>query len=204
MLGRGGAAVVFAAEHLLVKRPAALKLPHVDPELREILFARLRRETEALSRVRHPGIVDVVDAGDSEGVPFLAMELLEGRTLGGLVAARGRLEPDEVVKVGLELAAGLHAVHGAGIVHRDVKPENVLVTAEANSRVHLYDFGVAKLGQGPDMPQSKLTVSGAILGTPEYMPAEARRKARSSCSSTSCTRWSAPAQPKARGRRPTC
>src|SRR5947207_2155163 len=78
LLGHGGAASVFAAEHVLVKRSVALKLPHIDPDLGEVLFARLRRETRALASVRHPVIVDVIDGGDDNGVPFLAMQLLEG------------------------------------------------------------------------------------------------------------------------------
>src|SRR6185312_3992724 len=98
---------VFAAEHNLVRRQGALKLPHPDPDQREVLSARLRRETEALARVRHPAIVDVIDGGEADGTPFLAMQLLEGRTLAGLVASRGKLAPEEVIKVGVEMAAGL-------------------------------------------------------------------------------------------------
>ncbi|MBM4361520.1 MAG: serine/threonine protein kinase, partial [Deltaproteobacteria bacterium] len=173
ILGRGGAAVVFAAENLRVRRPVALKLPLRDPDLGEILSARLRRETDALSRVRHPVIVDVVDAGESDGVPFLAMELLEGRTLSGLVAARGRLAPAEVVKIGLEVAAGLSAVHAVGLVHRDVKPGNILITRSPVNQVHLFDFGIARIGGAAEASDRKLTQSGAILGTPEYMPMEA-------------------------------
>jgi tRNA A-37 threonylcarbamoyl transferase component Bud32 len=176
LLGRGGAACVFAAEHTLVRRNVALKLPHPDPDQREVLSARLRREMEALARVRHPAIVDVIDGGESEGFPFLAMQLLEGRTLAGLVASRGKLAHDEVIKVGVELAAGLAAVHAAGVIHRDVKPSNVLVTRDVVNQVRLFDFGVARLstGPGPEPVQNrKLTHQGAILGTPEYMPQEA-------------------------------
>jgi serine/threonine protein kinase len=173
MLGHGGAASVYAAEHLVVKRWVALKLPHFDPDLREVLFARLRRETKALASVRHPVVVDVIDGGDSDGVPFLAMQLLEGRTLSGLIAARGSLEPDAVVKIGVQLASGLAAIHAAGVVHRDVKPANVIVTRDPANQVRLFDFGVAKLAGTPDVVDSKLTQSGAILGTVEYMAPEA-------------------------------
>jgi serine/threonine-protein kinase len=174
LLGRGGAACVFAAEHTLVRRVVAVKLPHPDPDQKEVLSARLRRETEALARVRHPAIVDVIDGGESDGMPFLAMQLLEGRTLAGLVASRGKLAPDEVIKVGVELAAGLAAVHAAGVIHRDVKPGNVLVTRESAHQIRLFDFGVARLAAAtPEPVQKKLTHQGAILGTPEYMPTEA-------------------------------
>jgi serine/threonine protein kinase/Tfp pilus assembly protein PilZ len=173
ILGRGGAAVVYAAEHVQIRRSVALKMPLVHPDLRELLCARLRREVAALARVRHPAIVDIVDAGEWEGLPFMAMELLEGRSLSGLIAARGKLHPDSVIKIGMELAAGLAAVHDAGFVHRDVKPDNVLITRSAINQVHLCDFGIARLRTTVEQPDQKLTASGAILGTPEYMPLEA-------------------------------
>lgn len=173
VLGRGGAAVVFAAEHVLVRRPVALKLPLTNPELRELLCMRLRRETEALAHVRHPAIVDVIDAGEVERMPFLAMELLEGRTLSGLIAARGKLDADATIKIGVALAEGLAAVHAAGVIHRDVKPANVLITRAALNQIHLCDFGVARM-QGPtEAIDRRLTQAGAILGTPEYMSMEA-------------------------------
>jgi len=173
VLGHGGAASVYAAEHVVVKRALALKLPHVDVDMREMLFARLRRETKALAAVRHPVIVDVIDGGDTKGVPFLAMQLLEGRTLTGLLAARGSLDPDSVVKIGVQLASGLAAVHAAGIIHRDVKPANVIITREPSNQVRLVDFGVAKLPGAVDLVDTNLTQSGAILGTVEYMAPEA-------------------------------
>jgi hypothetical protein len=173
ILGRGGAAVVFAAEHVLVRRPVALKLPLRTAEMRELLDARLRLETQALAHVRHPAIVDVIDAGEDGNMPYLAMELLEGRTLTGLISARGRLEPDEVVKVGVELAEGLGAVHAAGVTHRDVKPANVLVTRSPMNQIHLCDFGIARLQSPNTHFDRKLTQAGAILGTPEYMSMEA-------------------------------
>ena len=173
ILGRGGAAVVFAAEHVLVRRPVALKLPLRTPEMRELLHARLRLETQALAHVRHPAIVDVVDAGEDGNMPYLAMELLEGRTLTGLISARGKLEPDDAVKIGVELAEGLAAVHAAGVTHRDVKPANVLITRSPLNQIHLCDFGIARLQSPNTHFDRKLTQAGAILGTPEYMSMEA-------------------------------
>ena len=173
ILGRGGAAVVFAAEHVLVRRPVALKLPLRAPEMRELLHARLRLETQALAHVRHPAIVDVVDAGEDGNMPYLAMELLEGRTLTGLISARGKLEPDDAVKIGVELAEGLAAVHAAGVTHRDVKPANVLITRSPLNQIHLCDFGIARLQSPNTHFDRKLTQAGAILGTPEYMSMEA-------------------------------
>jgi serine/threonine-protein kinase len=174
IVGRGGAAVVFAAEHVRIRRWVALKLPLIHPDIRELVCARLRRETAAIARVRHPAVVDVVDAGEWEGLPYLAMELLEGRSLSSLIAARSRLTPDAVIKIGSELAAGLAAAHAAGVVHRDVKPDNVLITRAPANQVHLCDFGIARLEEGSTgNADQKLTASGALLGTLEYMPLEA-------------------------------
>lgn len=171
VLGRGGAASVFAAEHVVVRRQVALKLPHDDALNKEDLYARLRREMFALARVRHPVVVEVVDGGEIDSMPFMAMQLLEGRTLAGLLVARGRLAPDEVIKIGVELASGLAAVHAAGIIHRDVKPSNVFVTRDPANQVRLLDFGTAKVFD--DVRTVSLTQAGAILGTPEYMAPEA-------------------------------
>jgi len=173
LLGRGAAAVVFAAEHVLVKRQVAIKVPLIDPDLHELLCVRLRREIAALAHVRHPGIVDVIDAGDIDGMPFLAMELLEGRTLSGLIAARGKLHAHETIKVGIELAEALGAVHTAQLVHRDVKPSNVLVTSSPINQVHLCDFGIARATGSIAAFERKLTEAGCILGTPEYMSLDA-------------------------------
>jgi serine/threonine protein kinase len=171
IVGSGGTATVFAAENVAVRRLVALKLPLDNPREREALDARLRREVLALARVRHPAIVDVVDAGEFDSVPFLAMELLEGRTLSGLLTARGRLDPDEVVKIGVELASGLGGVHSAGIIHRDVKPSNVFVTRYSANQVRLLDFGTAKFVDEANM--EKLTQLGGVVGTLEYMAPEA-------------------------------
>lgn len=173
IVGRGGAAVVFAAEHVRIRRWVALKLPLIHPDIRELVCARLRRETEAIAHVRHPAVVDVVDAGEWEGLPYLAMELLEGRSLSSLIAARSRLTPEAVIKIGSELAAGLAATHAAGVIHRDVKPDNVLITRAPADQVHLCDFGIARLHDGVAASDQKLTASGALLGTLEYMPLEA-------------------------------
>jgi serine/threonine-protein kinase len=172
IVGRGGAAVVFAAEHVRIRRWVALKLPLNHPDYRELVCARLRRETAAIALVRHPAVVDVVDAGEWEGLPYLAMELLEGRSLSSLIAARGRLSPEAVIKIGTELASGLAATHAAGVLHRDVKPDNVLITRSPAEQVHLCDFGIAAMHESVETSDRKLTASGALLGTLEYMPLE--------------------------------
>lgn len=170
-IARGGAGAVFEAEHLYTKRPVALKL--LVPEQRSAPEprARLLREALALSAARHPGVVAALDAGETEdGTPYLVLELLEGRSLEGIIAVRRRLGAAEVAWLGVAICEALAAVHRRGIIHRDIKPSNVFVARDEQGRevVKLFDFGVAKVAT----ENNKLTQSGALLGTPEYMAPE--------------------------------
>ncbi len=174
MLGRGTEAVVYEAQHVLLRQRVALKIvaPNVDPLALETQSERLLREARVLARLRHPGIVSVLDAGMVNGRPYVALELLEGRTLEGLLAARGRLPAVDAVALGLGLCDALAVAHVAGVVHRDVKPSNVVVYRDGagNERIKLLDFGTSKqpLADG----EVKLTAVGAIVGTPAYMSPE--------------------------------
>lgn len=172
VLGKGGSATVFAAEHVFLKRLVALKVPHAESALSDVGVARIRREMQALAAIRHPGVVGIVDGGEFDGVPFIAMDLLEGRTLSGLLAARSRLEPIEVARLGADLAETVSAVHLGGIIHRDIKPSNVLVTADRQHQARLLDFGTSKFVTVNERPEEKLTRDGSVLGTPEYMAPE--------------------------------
>ena len=125
-----------------------------------------------MASVRHPGVVEVLDGGVTvDGTSYVVMEMLEGRTLEGLLSARTKLSVENTAAVALQLCDALAAVHQAGIVHRDVKPSNIVVVrgADGHERVKLVDFGVAKMQQPGD---AKLTVAGAIMGTPAYMSPE--------------------------------
>jgi serine/threonine-protein kinase len=173
-LGRGAAGVVFEARHLYTGRFVALKmvLPESHPESVAELGARLQREGRALASIRHPGVVDVLDGGITvDGSPYIVMDMLNGRTLEGLIAARGRLPVTEAVGMALQVADALGAVHAAGVVHRDVKPGNIVLVREPDGaeRFKLVDFGVARMH---DSSQDKLTSVGAVLGTPVYMSPE--------------------------------
>lgn len=173
-LGRGAAGVVFEARHLFTGRFVAVKMVVPGPRSAGVpeLRARLQREGRALASIRHPGVVDVLDGGlTPDGAAYLVMEMLEGRTLEGLLAARTRLSVGATVAIALQLCDALSAVHEAGIVHRDVKPSNIIVLRdrEGFERVKLLDFGVAKMDDPHD---SKLTGLGAIIGTPAYMSPE--------------------------------
>ena len=134
--------------------------------------ARLLREALALSAARHPGVVSALDAGETDdGTPYLVLELLEGRSLEGILAVRRRIGAAEVAWLGMALCEALGSAHRRGIIHRDMKPSNVFVARDEQGRevVKLFDFGVARM---PAETNNKLTQEGALLGTPEYMAPE--------------------------------
>jgi eukaryotic-like serine/threonine-protein kinase len=170
-IARGGAGAVFEAEHIYTKRSVALKL--LVPEHRSAAEprARLLREALALSAARHPGVVAALDAGETEdGTPYLVLELLEGRSLEGILAVRRRIGAADAAWVGAAICEALAAAHRRGIIHRDIKPSNVFVARDEQGRevVKVFDFGVARVPS----ENNKLTQDGALLGTPEYMAPE--------------------------------
>ncbi|MBI3271374.1 MAG: tetratricopeptide repeat protein [Planctomycetes bacterium] len=171
-LGRGGMGVVYQAWDTDLRRTVALKM--LLPEAAESPQAveRFLVEARAAGRLRHPNIVQVHEAGSFRGRHFLAMDFIEGRTL---EAARRELPTRRMVEVLREAALALHAAHCAGVVHRDVKPGNILL--DASGRPYVSDFGLAKEVAGAE--GRGLTVSGAIMGTPQYMsPEQAAGKGR--------------------------
>lgn len=171
-LGRGANGVVFEARHVFTGRTVALKMlpPDAPPYANGYLTARLLRESRALAAVDHPCVVSILDAGTTVQGPYMALEMLRGRTLDSLVAARGRLDRDDAIAVALQLSAALAASHDADIIHRDVKPGNVFVSYQAGvERMKLIDFGIAQVC-GTFEP--KLTSTGVVLGTPAYMAPE--------------------------------
>jgi len=178
-LGSGGMGMVYRAAHVLLRRPAAIKV--LRPELGNCASARERflAEACAMAAIRHPGIVEVYDYGYTPtGHAFIAMELLEGQTLGARLAERGRLGLFETMVLARRIAAPLAAAHERGVVHRDLKPENVFLVRDhdggAVDQVKLLDFGVAKLEHGPT---SRTPAVELILGTPPYMSPEQCRGA---------------------------
>ncbi|MGI8427283.1 MAG: serine/threonine-protein kinase [Actinomycetota bacterium] len=166
-LGHGGMGGVWMAEDRKLKRKVAVKL--LSPQLAAKADVRERFEAEALAsgRLNHPNVVSVYDAGEHEGIPFLVMELLSGRTLAEEFG-KGPLNPERVIKLGLQALAGLQAAHTAGIVHRDIKPGNILFTTAGDS-VKVADFGIAKGTEGLD---ADLTQTGVLIGTPAFLAPE--------------------------------
>lgn len=173
VLGKGGMGVVFAAEDTRLKRPVALKVMKPGLAANTTDRERFLREAQAAAALKHDHIVTVYQAGESNGVLFLAMELLEGESLHERLTREGRMPLPEVLRLGREMAEGLAAAHARGLIHRDIKPANVWLEkphgARAMSyRVKLLDFGLAKAESG----DGRLTAAGALVGTPAYMAPE--------------------------------
>ena len=162
---------VFRATQLALQRPVALKViapaGGASPELR----SRFKREALAAAAIEHAHVVPVYEAGEDGDLLFIAMRLIEGETLAELIAARGRLDVQLVSRLAVQLAGALQAAHARGIVHRDVKPSNVLLQRDGElPHAYLTDFGIAR-----DARSEPLTATGVVLGTLDYMAPEALR-----------------------------
>ena len=164
-LGSGTTAVVYEAYDRFLQRSVALKILHQHMlESREPV-ARFMREAQSLVQIRHPVVVHVIDAGNRDGQFYMVQELIEGKELEEAIDDES-LTPEDIIEIGAQLCDGLAAVHAAGIVHRDVKPHNVLITSV--HEVKLTDLGVAGL---VDQSQ-RLTAPGEFVGTPPYAAPE--------------------------------
>jgi serine/threonine-protein kinase len=142
LIGRGGMGVVYRAYDLRLKRPVALKLVAPSLALDERFRERFARESELVMSLEHPNVVPIHDAGDVEGRVYLAMRFVDGRDLGSLLRAEGALEPARAIAICKQIAAALDAAHARGLVHRDVKPSNVLL--DGSEHVYLADFGLTR------------------------------------------------------------
>ncbi len=169
-IGSGGMSTVYAATHKNNGSRAALKILHADLAREPEIKSRFLREGYVGNQVRHPGVVEVIDDDVTEqGEVYLVVELLEGETLeAARVASNGRLPLDRVLKYGREVLDALAAAHDAGVVHRDLKPDNLFLTT--SGRVKILDFGLARLLEG--VPGAETTRTGVMIGTPEFMAPE--------------------------------
>jgi serine/threonine protein kinase len=167
-LGHGAMATVDLAQDAELDRPIALKRLAENLARDEDLRRRFLREARLAARLAHPNVVRVFDVGEDDGRPFIAMEYVEGETLADLVARRGALPAAEAATLGVQACAGLAAAHAAGLVHRDVKPQNLLLRTDGVLK--LGDFGIAVGHDG-----TRLTMAGTVLGTAGYLAPEQAR-----------------------------
>lgn len=174
VIGRGGMGVVARAVDELLSREVAVKVMRAYTDASGVELAdlrtRMQREAQAAARIRHAGVVTVHDVTEEQGLPVIVMELVDGPSLDDVLTQRGPLEPRDAAAIGAKLMDALDAAHRAGVLHRDVKPANVLL--ERDGRVVLTDFGIATLDASGDEAMAKLTRSGDIIGSLDYLPPE--------------------------------
>jgi serine/threonine protein kinase len=181
-IGEGGMGVVFAARHLVIERPLAVKVLKREVARDSSTIKRFVQEAKAASRIGHPNIVDVTDFGSTpDGLTYSVMEYVDGKTLSATIKLSAPLPAERALAIAAQIAQALGAAHDKGIVHRDLKPENVFLINRDGRRdfVKIVDFGIAKVtpldasgavAPNPDGP--RLTRAGAVFGTPEYMAPE--------------------------------
>src|SRR5919197_4636028 len=165
-IATGGMATVWRARDEVLARPVAVKCLRQDLTTVPHLAERFHREAVAAARLTHPNIINVFDTGVEDGVSFIVMEYFPGDTLGELIQQGGAMEPRRAVALILPVLAALGFAHHEGVVHRDVKPGNVLVSSDA--RVKVTDFGIAKAV----LTAADLTTTGQLLGTVRYLSPE--------------------------------
>jgi eukaryotic-like serine/threonine-protein kinase len=173
LIGDGGMGVVYEARHEVLGSSVALKFLHAELAKRPGLTQRFLQEARVSATIQSPHVTHVTDVDTAQdGSPYLVMELLSGQSLQSMLDRQGKLPQDQVVDFGLQILAGLEAAHATGVVHRDMKPDNVFVTPSAGGPVlKLIDFGIAKLRVATEYGKG-LTRAGVVMGTPEYMAPE--------------------------------
>jgi serine/threonine-protein kinase len=179
LLGEGGMGAVFLATHTGLRKPVVLKVLHPQYGRSPGVRQRFLREGEAAARIRHPHVVDVTDVGEDQGVAWLVMEYLEGESLGARLDRGVAMPPAEAMDILLPVLAAVQAAHDAGVVHRDLKPDNIFLSRAATGEEvpKVLDFGISRVVDD-DGADTRNTGSVATLGTPGYMAPEQIDRAR--------------------------
>ncbi len=164
-LGSGGMSTVYLATDETLERRVAVKLLHAEISDQPDQIERFRREARSVAKLSHPNVVSVIDAGEDGGHPYIVFEYVEGETLKQRIERLGRLPLDESAAYAIEVGRGLAAAHGRKLVHRDVKPQNVLIDPDGRAKVT--DFGIAR-----SLEAKGLTATGRVLGTTDYVAPE--------------------------------
>jgi eukaryotic-like serine/threonine-protein kinase len=167
-LARGGMSDVYLARDQVLDRPVAVKVLFPEYAKDATFVERFRREAQAAAKLNQPNIVSVYDWGEELGTYFIAMEYIEGQSLSEIIRAEGALAPRRVAEIGADVAAALGFAHRHGVVHRDVKPGNVMI--ETSGQVKVADFGIAQALSGSE--QAQLTRAGSVMGTATYFSPE--------------------------------
>src|SRR3954452_21851638 len=164
-IGSGGMSTVYRAFDPTLERWVAIKLMHRDNSSDPDQLERFRREARTVAQLNNPHVVTVIDAGEDDGAPYIVFEYVEGETLKERISRLGSLPVSEAVAYAIEIGRALSAAHAARLVHRDVKPQNVLIDPEGRAKVT--DFGIAR-----SMEAHGLTATGRVLGTTDYVSPE--------------------------------
>jgi serine/threonine-protein kinase len=164
-LGSGGMSTVYLANDATLDRAVAVKVMHREMSEQPDQLERFRQEARAVAKLSHPNVVAVIDAGEDGGHPYIVFEYVEGETLKQRIARVGALETQEALAYAIEIARGLTVAHARNMVHRDIKPQNVLIDAEG--RAKLTDFGISR-----QLEQDGMTATGRVLGTTDYVAPE--------------------------------
>ena len=164
-LGSGGMSTVYLARDTTLDRAVAVKVMHREMSEQADQLERFRQEARAVAKLSHPNVVSVIDAGEDGGHPYIVFEYVEGETLKQRINRVGALDPQEALAYAIEIARGLTVAHARNMVHRDIKPQNVLIDAEG--RAKLTDFGISR-----QLEQDGMTATGRVLGTTDYVAPE--------------------------------
>ncbi len=164
-LGSGGMSTVYLAKDTTLDRPVAVKVMHREMSEQADQLARFRQEARAVAKLSHPNVVAVIDAGEDGGYPYIVFEYVEGETLKARINRVGALDVQEALAYAIEIGRGLTVAHARNMVHRDIKPQNVLIDAEG--RAKLTDFGISR-----QLEKEGMTATGRVLGTTDYVAPE--------------------------------